>query len=106
VNKRTEMWFDMRDWIVSGGGIPNDMQLKQDLATPTYKFTTGQDVYSLESKDEIKRRIGRSPDMGDALALTFAYPVQRDLVRASGIAIRTGVEPEQILSYDPFANLR
>lgn len=103
VNKRTEMWFEMRDWLTSGGVIPNDMQLKQDLATPTYKFTSGQDVYSLESKDEIKKRIGRSPDDGDALALTFAFPVQRDLYKASGIAIRTGFESDNVLNHDPYA---
>lgn len=102
VNKRTEMWFEMRDWLTAGGVIPNDMQLKQDLATPTYKFTSGQDVYSLESKDEIKKRIGRSPDDGDGLALTFAFPVQRDLYRASGIPIRTGVEADTVLEYDPY----
>jgi hypothetical protein len=101
VNKRTEMWFEMRDWITSGGVIPNDMGLKQDLATPTYKFTSAQDVYSLESKDEIKKRIGRSPDVGDALALTFAFPVQRDLYRAMGLPIRTGIEPETVLDYNP-----
>ena len=105
VNKRTEMWFEMRDWITSGGVIPNEMQLKQDLATPTYKFTSGQDVYSLESKDEIKKRIGRSPDLGDALALTFAFPVQRDLYKASGIVIRTGVDHERVLAYDPYTQL-
>lgn len=103
INKRTEMWFEMRDWLTSGGAIPNDMQLKQDLATPTYKFTSGQDVYSLESKDDIKKRIGRSPDLGDALALTFAFPVQRDLLKASGLPlINTGIDPQD---YDPYANL-
>jgi hypothetical protein len=101
VNKRTEMWFEMRDWVTSGGVIPNDMGLKQDLATPTYKFTSAQDVYSLESKDEIKKRIGRSPDVGDALALTFAFPVQRDLYRVMGLPIRTGIEPETVLDYNP-----
>jgi hypothetical protein len=101
VNKRTEMWFETRDWLTSGGAIPNDMSLKQDLATPTYKFTASQDVYSLESKDEIKKRIGHSPDVGDALALTFAYPVQRDLYRSLGLPIRTGLEPETVLNYNP-----
>jgi hypothetical protein len=105
VNKRTEMWFEMRDWVTSGGAIPNHMQMKQDLATPTYRFTSGQDVYSLESKDEIKKRIGRSPDLGDALALTFAFPVQRDLIKASGITIRTGLDPERVQAYDPYSNL-
>jgi hypothetical protein len=101
-NKRTEMWFEMRDWLTAGGVIPNHMQMKQDLATPTYRFTTGQDVYALESKDDIKKRIGRSPDLGDALALTFAYPVQRDLYKANGIPIRTGVDHDVVLEYDPY----
>ena len=29
----------------------------------------------LEEKDEVKKRLGRSPDKADALALTFAEPV-------------------------------
>ena len=102
VNKRTEMWFEMRDWVTSGGVIPNNHTLKQELATPTYRFTVGQDVYALESKDEIKKRLPTSPDMGDALALTFAYPVMRDLYKASGIPINTGIGPEGILGYDPY----
>lgn len=71
-NKRTEMWMRMRDWIRSGGAMPDILELKNDLVTPTYKIpSTG--VVELEPKDKIKERIGRSPDIGDALALTFAY---------------------------------
>lgn len=76
LNRRAEMWWDMRDWIINGGAIPNDNGLKQELATPTYWYdAAGRKV--LEPKDEIKKRLqgGGSPDMADALALTFAYPV-------------------------------
>ena len=31
----------------------------------------------LESKEKIKERLGRSPDLADALALTFAAPVRK-----------------------------
>lgn len=78
VNRRAEMWFEMRDWIVNGGQIPNDATLKQELATPMYWYdAAGRRV--LEPKDEIKKRLqgGGSPDMADALALTFAYPVAK-----------------------------
>src|SRR5574343_315711 len=75
VNKRTEMWFLMRDWLNAGGSIPNIVELRQDLATPTYHFDAANRL-ALESKDEIKRRGLPSPDLGDALALTFAQPVQ------------------------------
>lgn len=73
VNRRSEMWDQMREWLEQGGAIPNDSALKSDLVTPTYDFDL--DRMRLESKDKIKERLGRSPDIGDALALTFAAPV-------------------------------
>jgi hypothetical protein len=76
VNRRTEMWYELADWIRAGGSIPNDMNLKLELATPTYSYDNTNRI-SLESKDEIRRRLPNSgsPDLGDALALTFAQPV-------------------------------
>ena len=72
-NKRAEMWCLMADWL-SNSAIPNDQALKQDLGAPTYSFdATGKK--QLESKDHIKARGLPSPDLGDALALTFAMPV-------------------------------
>ena len=76
VNKRAEMWWNMRDWILAGGRIPPLQSLHQDLAAPTYKFDA-QDRIVLESKDDIKARALPSPDLGDALALTFAYTVAK-----------------------------
>jgi hypothetical protein len=74
-NRRGEMWATMAEWLRSGGAIPNDAGLKLELATPRYSFdATGRRV--LESKDEIRKRISSgSPDIADALALTFALPV-------------------------------
>ena len=74
LNKRAEMWCELRDWLSSGGCIPNDQGLKQDLASPTYFYNSAGKI-QLESKDEIKKRGLPSPDIGDALALTFAFPV-------------------------------
>lgn len=73
-NKRAQMWFELRDWIQSGGAIPNIQALKQDLGAPTYKYD-GTNRLILEPKDDIKKRGLPSPDLGDALALTFAHPV-------------------------------
>lgn len=106
-NKRAEMWFDLRDWLSAGGVIPRDTALMQDLAAPTYRFDV-QDRAVLESKDELKSRGLPSPDLGDALALTFAYPVhkERDLRRLA--AVEGGYRPEQfirheVVSFDPLA---
>ena len=38
----------------------------------------------LEEKSELKKRVGRSPDMADALALTFAEPVREDSASGAG----------------------
>ncbi|VDO06494.1 unnamed protein product [Brugia timori] len=75
-NKRAEMWHEMADWVKGGGAIPNDNVLKLELATPTYKFDANNRIL-LESKDDIKKRLpdAGSPDLADALALTFAQPV-------------------------------
>ena len=78
-NKRSEMWDRMREWFAAGGGIPNHPELKRDLVTPTYKFDAAN-RFQLESKDDMRKRINRSPDIGDALALTFALklpPIRR-----------------------------
>lgn len=78
LNRRGEMWFEVADWLRMGGAIPNDSALKQELATPVYWYdAAGRRV--LEPKDDIKKRLqgGGSPDLADALALTFAYPVAK-----------------------------
>ncbi|CAB5162380.1 hypothetical protein UFOVP152_24 [uncultured Caudovirales phage] len=99
VNKRTEIWFEMRDWLAAGGSLPNDASLKQDLAAPTYAFNAANQKV-LESKDDIKKRIKRSPDVADALAVTFAAPVERrpDII-VSAPRPRGGQQRE----YDPYA---
>lgn len=74
-DKRAEMWDTMREWLEQGGALPAMPELKSDLVVPTYSFDAANRM-RLESKDKIKERLGKSPDLGDALALTFAYPVQ------------------------------
>lgn len=76
LNKRAEMWFECRDWLMSGASIPDNLQLKQDLAGPTYYYNSAGKI-QLESKDDIKKRGLPSPDIADALALTFAMPVYK-----------------------------
>lgn len=72
LNKRAEMWFLMAEWIKKGGALPPDSKLAKDLTAPMYTFHGGK--FKLEEKDQIKKRLGFSPDRADALALTFALP--------------------------------
>lgn len=71
-NKRAEMWFEMAKWIKEGGRLPYDLELAKELVAPTYTLKNGK--FLLEPKDQIKRRLGFSPDKADGLALTFALP--------------------------------
>ena len=102
VNRRTEMWWAMREWLRAGGAIPNDIALKAELSTPTYWFDqVGRKA--LESKDDIKKRLqgGASPDIADALALTFAYPIRHRVPRE----VRNVLRKRQPAEYDPYTRM-
>jgi hypothetical protein len=101
-NKRAEMWFLMAEWVMSGGAIPNDMALKTELATPIYWFDPANRRV-LEPKEDTKKRLqgGGSPDLADALALTFAHPVHvRDEYQQLEDRFRVRK------TFDPFAKLK
>lgn len=104
VNKRTEMWFETRDWLRAGGAIPNILRLKQDLGAPTYSYDA-RNRYELESKDDIKKRIQRSPDFADALALTFAFPVQPRSKQRIYLEVGGGAPVRTGLDYDPLESI-
>ena len=78
VNRRSEMWDTMREWMDDPAGvqIPDNDELHGDLAAPmrgpgaTRFDSVGRLI--LEPKDHIRERLSFSPDLGDALALTFA----------------------------------
>ena len=74
-NKRSEMWDRIREWLEAGAAIPNNPELKSELASPTYKFDAAGRLV-LEPKEKLKERGLRSPDLADALALTFAFPLR------------------------------
>lgn len=71
-NKRAEVWGRLRDWLRDKPvSIPDHDALAQDLMQPGYTYSSSGQT-TLESKDDIRKRGAPSPDLGDALALTFA----------------------------------
>lgn len=96
-NKRTEMWMEMADWVKAGGALPNLPDLVAELTTPTYCFKG--DKILLEDKEQIKERLGRSPDYADALALTFAASV---MPRPDSTIPGQDHRPGLLHEYDPF----
>lgn len=110
-NKRAEMWDLMKRWIEQGGAIPNVPELKTELCVPTYDFDAANRM-RLESKEKIKERMGKSPDIADALALTFAMPVMPKAQLQREILLNRQAQkewhPYDCLgkdTYDPFGNL-
>jgi phage terminase large subunit len=99
-NRRAEMWFEMADWIKTRGSLPNIPELIPELTQPQYYFAPSGKLM-LESKDQIKKRLQRSPDLADALALTFAWPDQPGLTSAN----RGRTLGKAVTDYDPHAEM-
>ena len=68
------MWGHVKDRLKASGAPPDDPELRADLAGVEYGYT-GQGKIQLEKKEDMKKRGLASPDIADALALTFALPV-------------------------------
>lgn len=80
INKRAEMWWELKEWLASDvclqPGEKSQSDWISDLVGPEYLYTpTGK--IQLESKADMRSRGLASPDLADALALTFAAPVAR-----------------------------
>ncbi len=78
INKRAEMYFLLRDFIRKGGKVPNDEELKEELLAIRYFYSKSNGKIQIQSKDEIKEIIGRSPDKADSVALHFFSEVRID----------------------------
>lgn len=74
VNKRAEAWWNMREMLDPNAelemALPPDDRLLGDLVTVRKRDMSGSRI-QVESKDEIQKRIGRSPDDGDAVVYAF-----------------------------------
>lgn len=75
-NMRTYIWWKLRDAIKAGLAVEDSPELEAELTSPEYTHNA-RDQLALEKKDDIKKRLGISPDDADALALTFTMPVMK-----------------------------
>jgi len=95
-NKRAEIWGSMRSWLKSGS-IPYESDLMAQIVGPTYTYNLKNEIL-LEKKEEMMKRGLDSPDLADALALTFSMPVQKHAWAGSDHPQKPLVESE----YNPF----
>jgi hypothetical protein len=97
-NKRAEMWWQMAEWT-KFGSLPPLTEVQADLTAPRYTYANARGRLQLESKDDMRGRGLPSPDVGDALATTFAYPVVPKAMREAH-ANSNRVSQD----YDPYAS--
>lgn len=74
VNKRSAAWWNLREMLDPANNediaLPPDDLLTGDLTAPHWRVMSGGKI-QIESKDDIKKRIGRSTDDGDAVVMAF-----------------------------------
>jgi len=77
-NMRAYLFWAVRDWLNPKNGndamLPPNEILKEEAAEIKYKFRSDGKIL-IEPKEDIKKRLGRSPDIFDSLANSF-FPKQ------------------------------
>jgi len=100
-NQRSELWWRLRESLDpendSGVALPPDPELLADLCAPQWKLL-GMKV-QVESRDDIIKRIGRSPDKASAVILA-----QLDTPNYAKIKRRADTVRQDVLNYDPLAD--
>lgn len=97
VNKRAEAWWKFREDLdpdQQGGSVialPPDPELRADLTAPTYTVKAGG--IQIESKDDLRKRLGRSPGKGDAVVMCWSEG-ERAIMRKLNSAGRNAGPPQ------------
>lgn len=110
-NKVSEMGWRLRQWLIDGGAIPDDGELEDELTARLF-WHDKKGRFMVEPKAEgkehagMKKRLGKSPDWGDALYLTFAHIVpalqqERGVKDAAPWARDNLVRGDNTLGYNP-----
>ena len=73
-NQRAEIAWQFREMLQEDRvWLPNYPELINELGTIRYSQTASGQAVQVESKKEIKKRLGRSPDLADACIYAYAY---------------------------------
>lgn len=92
-NLRAELWWNLRESLDPDTvrnpeplALPPDEKLLAELAAIKYKFTS-RGTIQIEAKDEMKKRLGHSPDRSDAIVLAIANPNRESFAFSGGETI-------------------
>jgi hypothetical protein len=101
-NKRAEMWVRMKHWL-GHGAIPDDADLQDDLTSVEYGYQS-ENRLQLERKERMKERGLASPDVADALAITFAQEV-RPARLVEDVPPKRRTHNRTAATYDPYHDI-
>ncbi|TGQ11215.1 terminase [Mesorhizobium sp. M4B.F.Ca.ET.215.01.1.1] len=100
-NKRAEVWWLFREALEPNLGepiaLPPDPELLADLAAPTWKL--GKNGILIEAKEDIKKRLGRSPDKGDCVVNAWGYGESSVSARIRTHSNANGRRPTVVLGH-------
>ena len=82
INIRVESWHNVKNWVKDA--VLEKHEGFYELAQPKYKINSNGKI-QLESKDEMKKRKIKSPNIGDAIALTLSKPTEGENLGVSWI---------------------
>ncbi|MBQ3447776.1 MAG: hypothetical protein IJG37_09060 [Synergistaceae bacterium] len=85
-NLRAELWYSFRELLDPDKepiALPPDDELLSELASVKYKLDA-RGAIQIESKEDMKKRLGHSPDRADAVVLAFANTVHEGYVSGAG----------------------
>jgi phage terminase large subunit len=107
-NKRAEIMWNLCEDIKDGLALPPVPEMVIGLSTQQYTYTRDGRI-QIEEKDQIKARLGRSPDLEDGLACTYAYPIHVPRKNVFGGPEHLSTLIEQTVhqhEYDPYERFR
>ena len=101
LNIRAEMYWTLRERFRTGviAIDPRDTRLAGELSVIRLKANSVRGLIQIEEKDEIRRRLGRSPDRADALALASMQGEAMETVLSRRVLFEFA-ESKQIVSLD------
>ncbi len=102
---RDELAASFAMWLKEGGAIPEHGKLSKDLHAPEW-FSDVRGRLKITEKNELRKKLGRSPDYGDAAQLAvwisddYSVPVERAVPDRPTVPQRAGH------ALDPYAAMK
>lgn len=99
-NLRSQLWWDLREALDptadTGIALPPDQELLAELCAPRWSLS-GKTV-KVEGREDIVKRVGRSPDKATAIVLALIDAPKVARIRAANAAL-------EVMAYDPYAHM-